>query len=98
METFQYVLFKGPKRVCLRDEDMITTKIGTIFEVSLQNTVLLGCMLLAGTLAGYHHAVCISDFSVPPVGKLVCYRHDVHQNRLRVGICLFSNMCHAPAR
>lgn len=30
-----YTLFKGPKRVTLKDEDMTTDKIGRIFQVMI---------------------------------------------------------------
>ncbi len=33
METLTYTLFKGPKRVTLKEEDMTTDKIGRIFQV-----------------------------------------------------------------
>lgn len=36
MDQIHYMLFKGPKRVSLREEDMTTNKIGTIFQVSLE--------------------------------------------------------------
>ncbi|KAK7149287.1 hypothetical protein R3I94_008804 [Phoxinus phoxinus] len=34
MDQIHYMLFKGPKRVSLREEDMTTNKFGTIFQVS----------------------------------------------------------------